>query len=117
MHSDRFPHGIQYGNRYAPPPITAGYVAPVPGSEYPPAAAADYAPPPYVKDADGGGHYAPVRIVPVLIPVHNYNYVALPGTAPRPAAPADRRGAFANCVFAGGSTLHVRRCPCADIFA
>ncbi|KAJ7767100.1 hypothetical protein B0H14DRAFT_2633116 [Mycena olivaceomarginata] len=50
-----FPHGMQYGQykvgqaqarthpRWAPPP----------GSEYPPAAAADWAPPPYVKEADG----------------------------------------------------------------
>ncbi|KAJ7816041.1 hypothetical protein B0H14DRAFT_3475572 [Mycena olivaceomarginata] len=54
--SARFPQGMQYGqynggtstSPYAPPPVPAP-----PGSEYPPAAAADWVPPPYGKEADG----------------------------------------------------------------
>ncbi|KAJ7882581.1 hypothetical protein B0H14DRAFT_3433379 [Mycena olivaceomarginata] len=61
-----FPHGMQYGQykvgqaqaRTHPPPGPTP-----PGSEYPPAAAADWAPPPYVKEADGeAAKYPPVRV-------------------------------------------------------
>ncbi|KAJ7124616.1 hypothetical protein C8R43DRAFT_1031029 [Mycena crocata] len=74
-------HGMQYGqgghSPYGHTPPLGGYPfnpnAPGPnaGSEYPPAAAADWAPPPYVKDAEGtegpgeagGQQYAPVRVM------------------------------------------------------
>ncbi|KAJ7882549.1 hypothetical protein B0H14DRAFT_2703062, partial [Mycena olivaceomarginata] len=68
--SARFLHGMQYGQYnggtgtipYAPPPGPAP-----PGSEYPPAAAADWAPLPYLKEADGEAvKYPPLPRPPPL---------------------------------------------------
>lgn len=102
---DPFSRGIQYGNHYGPPPITSAHTAAPPGSEYPPAAAADYAPPPYVKDAEGGaplgGAYLPVRSRSYLICVGvGTDLFILIVTARRPATSRDRRRVFA----AAGST-------------
>jgi hypothetical protein len=88
--SARFPHGMQYGHYnggtgtspYAPPPGPAP-----PGSEYPPAAAADWAPPPYVKEADGEAvKYPPVRVSSLLLlPMDVYSLINVrqpPGPPP-----------------------------------
>ncbi|KAJ7819848.1 hypothetical protein B0H14DRAFT_2835414, partial [Mycena olivaceomarginata] len=84
--SARFLHGMQHGqynggtgtSPYAPPPGLAP-----PGSEYPPAAAADWAPPPYVKEADGeAAKYPPPPGPPP--PGFDATYASPPG--PPPAA-------------------------------
>ncbi|KAJ6528102.1 hypothetical protein B0H19DRAFT_1195205 [Mycena capillaripes] len=87
--SSRFPHGIQYGQTQAPygnpaythltPMGTAPYVPA--GSEYPSAAAADFAPPPYVKEGgDGALQYAPPLGPP---PGIDAVYSPPPGPPPR----------------------------------
>ncbi|KAJ6570501.1 hypothetical protein DFH09DRAFT_1277619 [Mycena vulgaris] len=51
-----FPHGMQYGSP-RPPPAQYPYPTGTSDSEYPPVGAAEFAPPPYVKDS--GAQYAP----------------------------------------------------------
>ncbi|KAJ7863356.1 hypothetical protein B0H14DRAFT_2738971, partial [Mycena olivaceomarginata] len=84
--SARFLHGMQYGQYnggtgtipYAPPPGPAP-----PGSEYPPAAAADWAPLPYLKEADGEAvKYPPV---PPRAPPLGFDATYAPPPGPPPA--------------------------------
>ncbi|KAJ6447527.1 hypothetical protein DFH09DRAFT_1386304 [Mycena vulgaris] len=56
-----FPHGMQYGSP-RPPPAQYPYPTGTSDSEYPPVGAAEFAPPPYVKDS--GAQYAPPRARP-----------------------------------------------------
>ncbi|KAJ7445641.1 hypothetical protein FB451DRAFT_1292699 [Mycena latifolia] len=81
----RFPHGMQYGTplvapaQYPYPSPAGGY--PNALSEYPPAGAADWAPPPYVKEGgDVPGHYAPPPGPP---PGFEATYSPPPGPPPR----------------------------------
>ncbi|KAJ7935889.1 hypothetical protein B0H13DRAFT_2462871 [Mycena leptocephala] len=106
-HSTRDPlsRGIRYGNLYAPPPITSAHTAAPPGSEYPPAAAADYAPPPYVKDAKSGAplggevrHYPP----PLGLPPPAIDAAYLPPLGQPPRAHISSNSADFN----GGYSIH-----------
>ncbi|KAJ7749448.1 hypothetical protein B0H16DRAFT_1551494 [Mycena metata] len=80
--TSRYPHGLQYGS-YATPPRTTP-TAPVPGSEYPlppPGAGADWAPPPYMKEGEAVGVYAPPPGPPP--PGFDAVYEPPPGPPPR----------------------------------
>ncbi|KAF7300777.1 hypothetical protein MKEN_01302900 [Mycena kentingensis (nom. inval.)] len=91
----RYPHGLQFGGS----PYRASIGSPgalwTPqlrqgASEYPPAnAPADWAPPPYVKEAESGTVYAPPEGPPP--PVEGYVYAPPPGPPPTPPAPAHIR--------------------------
>ncbi|KAJ6479695.1 hypothetical protein C8R45DRAFT_1005811 [Mycena sanguinolenta] len=75
--ASRFPHGLQYGTgtppaMYTPPPLAAG-------SEYPAANAAEFAPPPYVKE-ESKPVYAPPPGPP---PGISSPYSPPPGPPPR----------------------------------
>ncbi|KAJ7142989.1 hypothetical protein C8R44DRAFT_846698 [Mycena epipterygia] len=78
-----FPHGIQYGS---PPPRFSrapGQYPYTPSSEYPAAGAADFAPPPYVKEGADGMKYPPPLGPP---PGIDAAYSPPPGPPPPPPA-------------------------------
>ncbi|KAJ7086798.1 hypothetical protein B0H15DRAFT_1022932 [Mycena belliarum] len=93
-----FPHGMQYGTPIGSPYAPPGGGYPTAGSEYPPAAAADSAPPPYVKEGDGATPYAPPPGPPpgfdaVYSPVRNLRFRSRRTgiSIPRCSLPAHRR--------------------------
>ncbi|KAJ6612094.1 hypothetical protein B0H10DRAFT_2053450 [Mycena sp. CBHHK59/15] len=87
QHGGGFPHGMQY----PPPPSFAPPPGPPPlnpyhtgASEYPAATAADYAPPPYMKD--GAPLYTPPAVPPPGFDAQSYarpQYSAPPGPPPQ----------------------------------
>ncbi|KAF8217570.1 hypothetical protein K438DRAFT_1952461 [Mycena galopus ATCC 62051] len=94
--SSRFPHGMQYGTpptSYGPPPGPAP-----PGTEYPSANAAEFAPPPYVKeDSSASKAYAP----PPGPPPHGIDSAYTPYSPP-PGPPPRAHISFNSTDFNGG---------------